>query len=315
MTEERLYETVLSSPTEESLPPYSATWGNDVIEKKPKKRWNWGSWSKWPPSYQNVPQTFYLLWDQAWPIIKRFKPSLKQLLAFSLLASFGILPLGLLGHFTRDGSTFSRIFQDKLQTCGNSFGTPENATVTGIENLFVLDNTFGRFTFSQAKTIDVVWDVVIGRGVQLLAWWIGYVVFCDALLRAIERHPASFEIFQRIALEGPSLLSLWTLVKEQWCAKSKRTRALFFFMWLSTIYIISIPMFISAMTGYDSTSIPWVSLEDNNPNNIVATSMLKQSWVVHNAGNVTFGEGVCMDYTLYSDVWNALSVRRGRCRS
>lgn len=74
-------------------------------------------------------------------------------------------------------------------------------------------------------------------------------------------------------------------------------------------------MFISAMTGYDSTSIPWVSLEDSNPNNIVATSMLKQSWIVHNVGNVTFGEGVCMDYTLYSDAWNALSIRRGRCRS
>jgi hypothetical protein len=148
--------------------------------------------------------------------------------------------------------------------------------------------------------------------VQLLAWWVGYIVFSDALLRAIERHPASFQIFQRIALEGPSLLSLWNLMKELWYAKSKRTKALFFYMWIATLYIISIPMFLSAMTGYDSTSIPWVSLD--NSNNIVPASALKFSLLTSGPWNQTWGEPVCVDYDMYTKTREAMSSRRRFCK-
>jgi hypothetical protein len=309
------YKGVSSSPTEESLPPYSSTWEVDHIDKEPEKRWNWRSRRSWVLLYRTGPEAFQRLWPRAWPVVKKLQPTWKQTFALTLVVVCGILPLTLLGHFVGGNGIFSGVFSDKIQTCGDSFGTPENATVTGIEKLFVLDSTFGKFSFSQAKTIDVVWDTLIGRGVQMFAWWIGYKVFSDALLRAIERHPASFEIFQRIALEGPSLLSLWTLIKEQWRSRSKRTKALFFYIFLSTLYIVSIPMFLSAMTGYDSTSIAWVSLDDQNQNNIVAASMLEQAWIVTRAGNDTFGDGICVDSNLYNGVYNALSIRRAYCES
>jgi hypothetical protein len=299
MSNDRVYEGVLSNPTEESLPSYSPTWGRDIIENETEKRWNWKSQSAWLSAYETAPETFNVLWSQAYPINKRLVPSLKQVLALSLVVSFGILPFAMIGHFVPGQGLFHGIFQDKVQTCGDSFGTPENATVTGIEKLFVLDTTFGRFSFSQAKTIDVIWDVVIGRGVQLVAGWIGYIVFSDALLRTIERHPASFEIFQRIALEGPSLLSLWTLLKEQWGAKSKQTKALFFYIWLSTLY---------------STSIAWVNLDDDNRNNIVAASMLTKSWVATAAGKETFNDGVCLDYNLSYEADSAVNLRRIYCK-
>jgi hypothetical protein len=315
MPDDRVYKGVLSSPTEESLPPYSSTWESDGVEKNYTKSWNWKSRRSWILLYKTAPETCQRLWPRAWPVIKKLQPTWKQALAFALVATCGILPLLMLGHFVDGNGVFYGIFSDKIQTCGDSFGTPQNATVTGIEKLFVLDSTFGKFSFSQAKTMDVAWDIMIGRGVQMFAWWIGYKVFSDALLRAIERHPASFEIFQRIALEGPSLLSLWTLIKEQWRSKSRRTKALFFYIFLSTLYIISIPMFLSAMTGYDSTSIAWVSLDNHNQNNIIAASMLQQAWVVKAAGNDTFGDGLCMDYNLSASVYNAVSVRRTYCES
>jgi hypothetical protein len=348
MEENGNYTSVeLTSPTEESLPAYSSTWTRDVPEKEPKKRWNWRSRSDWSSASRNVPHLCSTTWktlrsttpaewasayvDAPYTLDKAIDsytngswskrnliPSKDQWLAFFMVWTFGITPMILTGYFTpQSGNSngfrpFYGIFEDKIQSCGTSFGTPENGTVSGVEKLFVLDKTVGSFTFSQAKTMDVAWDVLIGRGVQLVAWWVGYIVFSDALLRAIERHPASFQIFQRIALEGPSLMALWTLVKELWCAKSKRTRALFFYMWLSTLYIISIPMFLSAMTGYDSTSIPWVSLDDSN--NIIPASALKESGLAVGTWNETWKDKMCFDYDQFTDLYNTLSERRDSCK-
>jgi len=325
------YGYVLSSPTEETLPPYSTTWAQDTIEKEPEKskswnqKWNWKQWwatSPWldtqqqrAPTYEAVSAQANVVLSAAWKfLVHRGRVSAAQWTALVLVGVFGIAPFVILAKTTISGPRnhiFYGLFEDKVLNCGSSFGTPENATVTGIEKVFALDKTFGRFSFSAVKTIDVAWDIIIGRGVQLIAWWIGYVVFSDALLRAIERHPTSFQIFQRVALEGPSLLSLWTLLCELCRSKSKRTKALFFYMWISTLYIISIPMFIGAMTGYDSTSIAWVSLDDSN--NIVPADNVKNSGYVTGTRDKAFAQPVCIDYDDYNRVYNELSQRRGEC--
>ncbi len=209
--------------------------------------------------------------------------------------------MALLGYFTPrpdfpNGKTpYYNVFAAKSMTCGNSYvdANPVNMTVTGVEGLFVLDQTWGRFSFATVKTIDVAWDILIGRGTQLIAWWIAYIVSSDALLRVIERHPTSFRIFQRIALEGPSLLSLWTLCKELFSVNGKRTKALFAYLLLSTSYVLCIPMFLGAMTGYDSTATAWVDLEDTN--NIVPMSAIKYSWLITGTVNSTFSKPVCED--------------------
>jgi hypothetical protein len=307
------YASVLASPTQDSLPPYSPTWTRHIDEKNAGKRWTWkwGSRSEWAAAYQNAPHVFNTAVDSIlWSRMKKKKTILlEQLYAFLLVILLGLVPMTVLFADT----SFYGIFQDKIISCGNSFGKPENSTVSGIEKLFVLDSTYGQYTFSQVKILDVVWDIIIGRGVQLLAWAVGYLVFSDALLLAIERHPASFQVFQRIALEGPSLLSLYTLVKELWCAKSRRTKALFLYIWVSTLYIISIPMFLGAMTGYDSTSIAWVSLDDSN--NIVPAAALQSSYLISGTWNDTWANSVCYDSDMRYKVASAADNRRIYCES
>lgn len=320
------YASVLSSPTQETLPPYSPGWrqDGDVHEKEeeelaPKSRSPWKWWHQWAVAYGDAPHVFNVAFDKFWNSNWKKLALKEQAIALLLLTVFGVIPLALLGHFSRLGSNyyygarpFQSIFEDKIMGCGTSFGTPKNATVKGVEKMFVLDQTYGRFTFAQVKTLDVFWDIAIGRGVQMIAWWVGYIVFSDALLRAIERHPASFRIFQRIALEGPSVLSLITLVKELWRARSMRTRALFFYIWLATLYIISIPMFLSAMTGYDTTSTPWVSLDDDN--NIVPASTMKSAWIVSGTWNETFGKDeVCLDINDYFKIGQETTIREKYC--
>jgi hypothetical protein len=325
MIEKFTDDSASSSTTEDSLPPYSPTWGNDVVGDNKRQSRKWTSHIHWIYLYRTAKSktkpalhvTLKFLRNQGWSGLKRCIPSKTQVLAFLLLVTFGAAPMLILGHFTSIRPNdlrqlpFYRVFEDKVLTCGSNFGIPQNSTVSGIANLFVLDKTFGRYSFSQVKTLDVAWDILVGRGVQLLAWYVGYVVFSDALLRAIERHPASFEIFQRIALEGPSLHSLWTLLKELWCARSKRTKVLFTYIWMSTLYIICIPMFLGAMTGYDSTSIAWVSLDDSD--NIVPASQIENSGLVRSASNETFSEPVCLDYTVWYNSLTRLDVLHGKC--
>lgn len=305
-------------------PVHPTTWGNDVVELRSSSwnwAWTWGVRNRWSSARratrEKVPQalrsakttmqpafnaTWTLLCRNLWPFVKRVFTAKKQWFALFLFLICAVAPLVTLGYFTPrpefDLGTwppFYNVFAAKTTTCGNQDidYNPVNSTITGIEGLFVLDQTFGRFAFSTVKTIDAAWDIVFGRGVQILAWWVAYIVFSDALLRVIERHPASFRIFQRIALEGPSLLSLWTLCKELLSVKSKRTKALFAYMLLATTYVLCIPMFLGAMTGYDSTAIAWLDID--NSNNIVPASALKNSWVISGTADLAFDQKVCTD--------------------
>jgi hypothetical protein len=313
----------------DELPPIiqsARTWGNDSIREQEKRgdwqtdvkwkvRWTWNiqhAWLRMCHYIKSAMTAFITL-----PIWKWTPWTKKHLFAIFLVLIAAITPLCVLGKATSPYSNsppFSGVFMDKVISCGGSLGgRPQNSTVTGIEKLFVLDTTFGNFSFSQAKTIDILWDLAVGRGLQLLAWWAAYIVFCDALLKAIERHPSSFAIFQRIALEGPGVGSLWTLTVELWAAKSRRTKALFVYMFWSTAYVLILPIVLGAMTGYDSTSVAWVDLEGSN--NIIPASALTMSWIVEGTVNETWAEPGCMDDKL-SDKYNWItSRRRYECRS
>jgi hypothetical protein len=321
--------TTLSEETPATAPLRDRvrTWGNDSVASESRfAPWDWQSKARWKVRWTWVFHDACLgIWNAAkWsakkiknaPFWKHVRWSKKQFYAFLLVVIWVVLPMTLISYLT----PMSMIFADKTLSCGDGFyGQPQNATVTGIEKLFALDFTFGKFSFSQVKTIDILWDLLVGRGAQALSWWASYNVFCDALLRAMERHPASFEIFQRIAMEGPGLHSLWTLTKELWAAKSARTRALFFYMFWSTGYVLLVPIVLGAMTGYDSTSIAWIDLEGEN--NIIPASQLQQTWVIKGTINVTntgtknetFKQPACAEYHLQYDHNSIVYSRMQNC--
>lgn len=291
---------------DEPLPAYSTTWGNDVVQADPPpKRRGSIAWTLAMDSTKRRAQTFakntttysrHTVWPALknsrhtiWPVVKKIPFKKVQLYAFCLVLAFGIAPFVIIAHLTlEDNQLFYGVFATKSLSCGDAFGTPQNSTVTGWEALFVLDTTFGRLQFSQAKTIDVAWDLLMGRGVQLFAWWASYKVFSDALLRVIERHPTSYQTFAHICLEGPCLASMWALMKDLCRTKSKRTWFLYFYMVISVFYTLCIPLFLSAMTGYISTTVAWVDADDIN--NLVPASAFNYGYLAYNAGNTTFNQ-------------------------
>lgn len=204
-----------------------------------------------------------------WPEIWKTLFTKRQAFALLVLVAFSIAPFlvaGLLLRERADSVMFGTAFGVKIQDCNDkmTFGLAQNSTVEGVEALFVLDKTFGRLSFSQAKVLDAAWDLFMGRGVQLCAWLISYAVFSDSILRLVERHPAPYRTFMRVTIEGPSLSTAWALLVELFRTRGKRTWFLFWFMLLSTLHVLSIPPFLSAMAGYDSRMVPFVTVGEHD---------------------------------------------------
>lgn len=263
----------------EARTEYSSLWDSDSTKRDggDLKSSSPGTQSRdWKQSLQRNVQvslrTIPPFWQQtalpaiktAWPKIKSIHVTKRHIFAFSLIWVCAIIPFIILGYVPGRASFFNDVFTSKTLPCGETAYQPVNNTVSGIEGLFVLDATYGGFPFSTVKIIDITWDVMVGRGAQLLAWWISYKVFSDAILRVIERHPTSYRVFFEICLHGPSFPALWTMLKDLFRTRSKRTWSLYFYMVWSIIYVITLPIMLSAMTGYTNTSIAWIDADDSN---------------------------------------------------
>jgi hypothetical protein len=118
------------------------------------------------------------------------------------------------------------------------YGTSEGWTFVGI-NL-----RFGAFNYGSAKALDLAWNWIVGRGLQGLLMLLTYRVFNDGLLRAAEMTPLSFELYAALSLYSTRLDILWYLVKAMARKGNWRTKAIFIWLIISTIYLVTFPRFV-----------------------------------------------------------------------
>ncbi|KAF2793173.1 hypothetical protein K505DRAFT_277444 [Melanomma pulvis-pyrius CBS 109.77] len=134
---------------------------------------------------------------------------------------------------------------------------------------FTPNLSFGSMTFNQVKVIDIAWDLLVGRGGQLLLAWVNYRVFNEWLYFHMEVHLTSYKMYTTLAFSTTSLATLGVLGKE-FLAFGKGTWRRFFrwlgvlCMLLSTLYVISFPTLMAAMTGYITTSEAYIEDLDHN---------------------------------------------------
>ncbi|KKY26418.1 hypothetical protein UCDDS831_g01493 [Diplodia seriata] len=171
---------------------------------------------------------------------------MRHVSAFLVFFIFGLLPL--IVYFT----ILDAPFQAKPVTCGDAAQVQEETP--GIEGLFTVDRTAGRFPFWLAKLLDTIWDLVVARGMQVLAGWISYVVFCNAMLRALEESPIPYRTFTGLAMNGASLWTVGCVVRDLGRHGRKRTVLLFAYAAVALVYVLAMPTLFSTMTGYISVS-------------------------------------------------------------
>jgi hypothetical protein len=104
---------------------------------------------------------------------------------------------------------------------------------------------YGKFQYGAAKTIDLVWNWVVGRGLQALLTFLAYRVFQDALLRVTELTPLPYELYITLALYSTKIDILWQLSKGLFRFGNWRTRAIFIWLTISTIYLAVFPRFVA----------------------------------------------------------------------
>jgi hypothetical protein len=80
-------------------------------------------------------------------------------------------------------------------------------------NVSVKDN----MSFTEAKLIDAVWDLGVGRGGQMLAAWITYRVLRRSLTLVMESNTITIPTVTSLCCQQINILSSWHLLAAAFC--------------------------------------------------------------------------------------------------
>ena len=123
---------------------------------------------------------------------------------------------------------------------------------------------FGSFKFSAAKSIDIIWDLVVGRGGQVLAGILLYYDFRVPVIAAMHRYPIPYDKLMKMEYHTAGTTSFLTYCKDvHWRRTSKSTWFTAFMLALSTFYVLNLPTWFSAMSGYQAIDEPLLRLDNS----------------------------------------------------
>ncbi|KAF4537207.1 uncharacterized protein LTHEOB_11585 [Lasiodiplodia theobromae] len=133
-----------------------------------------------------------------------------------------------------------------------------------IPSLVTITIAFGRYSFAQAKWIDLIWDIGVGRIGQVILVSISSRVITRSMLYAMETHPIPHHLFVGISFQNQaSANALWsflTVTPKHHLWKVWKGRLLV--IALIIIYLIAFPTITSAMTGYITTFTTKIKIDD-----------------------------------------------------
>lgn len=151
-------------------------------------------------------------------------------------------------------------------TIGND-DTCDLETLNGssVQSAFTINfRTPSRLTFAEAKTIDVIWDLVVGQGGRFFLGWISYKVFMDGLVRVMEKSAVSYELYASMAFEPMCVMSIWSSLKALFMIKGWRSKVFLAWFSISTLYVLAFSTLISAGSGYVTPSTAGFTMTDGS---------------------------------------------------
>ncbi|KAH7092084.1 hypothetical protein FB567DRAFT_625156 [Paraphoma chrysanthemicola] len=159
---------------------------------------------------------------------------------------------------------------------------------------------FGTLTFTQAKAIDVIWDVGFSRGGQALLALISYLIFTKYVTTAMETTPITFRTYRTIFIQDQSLgLAIPRMIRDF----SQRlglhsTTAMVFIIWTMT-FIWIFPTLGSAMTAYSSNVKAFINATDSK---LVPFDSFRQVlFVIHDGSRINMTDGIGLTWKFYGD--------------
>lgn len=200
--------------------------------------------------------------EKSWPRWLLFRET-TELLFFHAVIATAILIILLL----RYTPTLSTRLGSQACLPNGEFMLPGSASIWDPAYLFtisiVLQGTNGDWTYTHVKILDIIWDVAVGRGGQLLLIYIAYRVFFPSLIYVIETKTISYQTYSAVSFDSTSLRSIWQYLKNiGWKRSDQNWRSwrTFIAMTLTSLYVVSVPTLFSAMTGYAAVFAPSIEI-------------------------------------------------------
>jgi len=194
-----------------------------------------------------------------------------------------------------------------------------------IQDIFQITTGFGSLTFSQAKAIDMVWDVVgwpqvwykpfpgsdhfpstqvVGRlGQAMLAFFL-WKAFSAHARNCVQKGPVTFATFWLAFMDTqPSLQSTILLIRDFVTKPSRQSTLSVIFLPLAMFFVIAFPTLASAMTGYSARTEAFVT--DAQQNLVPLSSFILAGYTIHDGSEI----GLANDYVVpFSD--ESLSMKQ-----
>ena len=164
---------------------------------------------------------------------------------------------------------------------------PDSFQFWSWSGFFQITVPFGNLNFTQAKAVDITWDLVselirynnenpysakllivhkvVGRGGQGLLAIISWSVFRKYLTVLMRTHPVTFTTYRALFLQSqPSLLDVPRIIRDFTVRLSLHSRLAMCFMVSTMAFILAFPTFAGAMTEYQSAVQAFISDTDGN---------------------------------------------------
>ena len=138
---------------------------------------------------------------------------------------------------------------------------------------------FHGLNFVQGKAIDICFDLVVGRGSQVLMALATYPILRRSILRSMEIREFSLALLLPFFMERLSFWSLWAMLANMRARRTKprtddQTERIEFrkarvridwrviLVFLVGCYVLALPTFMSVMTSYQARSQPFIPSQD-----------------------------------------------------
>jgi len=148
------------------------------------------------------------------------------------------------------------------------------------KNLFLsVTMGFHGLTFTQAKAIDICFDLVVGRGSQVLLALATYPLLRRAVLRSMELREFSLALVLPFFMERLSAFTLWSMCANMRVTRKKKpelesgepiARSRIRIDWRMVLillvgsYILAMPTLLSAMTSYQARGQPFFPVNNGS---------------------------------------------------
>ncbi|KAF2869436.1 hypothetical protein BDV95DRAFT_99821 [Massariosphaeria phaeospora] len=151
----------------------------------------------------------------------------------------------------------------------------------------------GPLNFSQAKIIDIAWDVLFGRGGQAVLAYVSWKVFADHVSTSMDVKPITYRSFYTIFIQdGPSILSIFSLVRDFAFRQGLHSKIAMTFIVTTMAFVLVFPTLGSAMTGYSSSVsafIPDANATEETRSLIPFRELEPVLYVVHDGWRINQG--------------------------